>query len=178
MNVPGGVRERRMSQIAILRTRRCVWGLCHPIWKIWYSLNDNIWEILMNSIYWFKTFIYLFIFNFYFYFILLYNSVLVLPYIDMNPPRVYMRSQTWTPLPPPSPWHLSGSLPCTSPKHAVSCFGHRLAIRFLHDSIHVRMPFSQVIPPLTDLLNEVPWDPEVTTFSLIWIGKTSLQGDK
>lgn len=27
---------------------------------------------------------------------------------------------------------------------------------------------------LTDLLNEVPWDPEVTTFSLIWIGKTSL----
>ena len=32
--------------------------------------------------------------NFYFYFILLYNTVLVLPYIDMNPPRVYMRSQT------------------------------------------------------------------------------------
>ena len=34
---------------------------------------------------------YLFIFlTFYFYFILLYNIVLVLPYIDMNPPRVYM----------------------------------------------------------------------------------------
>ena len=32
--------------------------------------------------------------NFYFYFILLYNTVLVLPYIDMNPLRVYMRSQT------------------------------------------------------------------------------------
>ena len=32
-------------------------------------------------------------FNFYFYSILLYNTVLVLPYIDMNPPRVYMRSQ-------------------------------------------------------------------------------------
>ena len=44
-----------------------------------------------------------FFFNFYFYFILLKNTVLVLPYIDMNPPRVYMRSQTWTPLPPPSP---------------------------------------------------------------------------
>ena len=29
-----------------------------------------------------------------FYFILLYNTVLVLPYIDMNPPRVYMSSQT------------------------------------------------------------------------------------
>ena len=39
-----------------------------------------------------------FFFNFYFYFILLYNTVLVLPYIDMNPPRVYMSSQSWTPL--------------------------------------------------------------------------------
>ena len=35
-----------------------------------------------------------FFFNFNFYFILLYNTVLVLPYIDMNPPRVYMSSQT------------------------------------------------------------------------------------
>ena len=44
----------------------------------------------------------LYFFNFYFYFILLYNTVLVLPYIDMNPPRVYMHSQIWTPshLPP------------------------------------------------------------------------------
>ena len=88
-----------------------------------------------------------FFLNFYFYFILLYNTVLVLPYIDMNPPQVYMRSQTWTPLPPPSPQHPSGSSPCTSPKHAVSCIGHRLVIRFLHDSIHVSMPFSQIIPP-------------------------------
>ena len=88
-----------------------------------------------------------FFFNFYFYFILLYNTVLVLPYIDMNPPRVYMRSQTWTLLPPPSPYHLSGSSPCTSLKHPVSCIEHRLAIRFLHDSIHVSMPFSQIIPP-------------------------------
>ena len=31
-----------------------------------------------------------FFFNFNFYFILLYNAVLVLPYIDMNPARVYM----------------------------------------------------------------------------------------
>ena len=36
----------------------------------------------------------LFFFNFYFYFILLYNTVLVLPYIDMNPLWVYMHSQT------------------------------------------------------------------------------------
>ena len=39
----------------------------------------------------------------FFFIYFLYNTVLVLPYIDMNPPRVYMRSQTWTPLPPPSP---------------------------------------------------------------------------
>ena len=80
-------------------------------------------------------------------FTLLYNTVLVLPYIDMNPPRVYMSSQTWTPLPLPTPYHLSGSSLCTSPKHPVSCIKHRLAIRFLHDSIHVSMPFSQIIPP-------------------------------
>ena len=85
--------------------------------------------------------------NYYFYFILLYNTVLVLPYIDMNPPRVYMSSQTWTPLPPPSPYHLSRSSQCTSPKHPVSCIEHRLAIRFLHGSIHVSVPFSQIIPP-------------------------------
>ena len=58
-----------------------------------------------------------------------------------------MCSQTWTPLPPPSPQHLSGSSPCTSPKHAAPCVRHRLAIQFLHDSIHVRLPFSQIIPP-------------------------------
>ena len=84
-------------------------------------------------------------FNFYFF--LLYNTVLVLPYIDMNPPWVYMSSQTLTPLPPPTPYHLSGSSPCTSPKHPVSCIEHRLVICFLHDSIHVSMPFSQIIPP-------------------------------
>ena len=86
-------------------------------------------------------------FNFYFYFILLYNTVLVLAYIDMNPPWVYMSSQTWTPLPPPNPHHPSGSSPCTSPKHPVSCIEHRLAIHFLHASIHVSVPFSQIIPP-------------------------------
>ena len=86
-------------------------------------------------------------FNFYFYFILLYNTVLVLPYIDMNPPRIYMSSQTWTPLPPPTPYHLSGSSPCTIPKHPIFCIEHRLAIHFLHDSIHVSVSFSQMIPP-------------------------------
>ena len=50
--------------------------------------------------------------------------------------------------PPPTshPCHLSGSSPCTNPKHPVSCIEHRLAIHFLHDIIHVSMPFSQIIP--------------------------------
>ena len=52
---------------------------------------------------WCTPFPILFFFNFYFYFILLYNTALILPYIDMNPPWVYMHSQTWTPLPHPSP---------------------------------------------------------------------------
>ena len=84
---------------------------------------------------------------FFFYFILLYDTVLVLTYINMNPPWVYMCSQSWTPLPPPSPYHPSGSSQCTSPKHPVSCIEPRLVIHFLYDIIHVSMPFSQIIPP-------------------------------
>ena len=82
-----------------------------------------------------------------YHFILLCNTVLVLPYINMNPPRVYMSSQSWTPLPLLSPYHLSGLSQCTSPKHPVSRIELRLVIRFLYDIIHVSMPFSQIIPP-------------------------------
>ena len=92
-------------------------------------------------------FLFFFFLNFYFYFILLYNTVLVLAYIDMNLPRVYMSFQTWNPLPPPTPHYPSRSSPCTSPKHPASCIKHTLAICLLHDSIHVSMPFSQIIPP-------------------------------
>ena len=66
---------------------------------------------------------------------------MVLPYINMNPPP------SWTPLPPPSPYHPSGSSQCTSPKYPVSCIEPGLVIRFLNDIIHVSMPFSQIIPP-------------------------------
>ena len=56
-------------------------------------------------------------------------------------------SPSWTPLPPPSLYHPSGSSQCTSPKHPVSCIEPGLAIRFIYDIIHVSMPFTQINPP-------------------------------
>ena len=58
----------------------------------------------------------------------------------MNLPQVYMCSPSWTLLPPPSPYHPSGSSWCTSPKHTVSCIEPGWATRFLHDILHVSMP--------------------------------------
>ena len=72
---------------------------------------------------------------------------MVLPYIDMNLPRVYMCSPSWTPLPPPTPSHPSGSSQCTSHEHSVSSIEPGLAIHFIYDNIHVSMPFSQITPP-------------------------------
>ena len=56
---------------------------------------------------------------------------MVLPYIDMDPPWVYMCSPSWTPLPTPSPSHPSGSSPYTSPEHPVSCIEPGLESCFL-----------------------------------------------
>ena len=70
-----------------------------------------------------------------------------MPYIDMNQPRVYMCSPSWTRLPPPYLSHLSGSSQCTSPEHPVSCIEPGLVICFTYDNIHVSMLFSQIIPP-------------------------------
>ena len=81
-----------------------------------------------------RKFLKFFFFRFYFIYLfmfLLYNIVLVLPYINMNLLQVYTCSQSWTPLPPPSPYHLSGSSQCTSPKHPISCIEPGLTIRFL-----------------------------------------------
>ena len=49
-------------------------------------------------------------------------------------------------LPPPSPYHPSGSSQCTSPKHPVSCIEPGLVTRSICDIIHISMPFSQIIP--------------------------------
>ena len=42
-----------------------------------------------------------------------------------------------TPLPPPSPYHPSGSSQCTSPKHPVSCIKPGLAIRSFQDFLFI-----------------------------------------
>ena len=105
------------------------------------------WPILLY--YFFKFIIYLFfkilIFTL-FYFTILYWFCHILTWICHGCTRV---PNPGPPLPPPTPYHLSGSSPCTSPKHPVSCIEHRLVIHFLHDSIHVSVPFSQIIPPST-----------------------------
>ena len=72
----------------------------------------------------------------------IYNIVVVLPYIDMNLPQVYMCFPSWTPVPSPFPSHFSGSSQCTSPEHPVSCIEPELVIRFTYDSIHVYFPKS------------------------------------
>ena len=56
-------------------------------------------------------------------------------------------SLSWTPLPPPSSYHPSGSSQYTSPEHLVSCIKPGLAIHFTYDIRYVSMPFSQIIPP-------------------------------
>ena len=61
---------------------------------------------------------------------------MVLPDINMHPPLVYTCSPSWTPHPPPSLYHPSGSSQCTSPKHPVSCIEPGLVIHFLYDIIH------------------------------------------
>ena len=64
---------------------------------------------------------------------------MVLPFIDMNQPWVYMCPLSRIPLPPPSPSHLSGSSQCTSPELPVLCIKPALVIYFTYDNIHVSM---------------------------------------
>ena len=79
---------------------------------------------------------------------LLYNTVLVLPYIDMNPPRVYMSSQSWTPLPPPTPYHLSGSsrAPAPSILYPVSNIDWRFVSYMIVYMFQCHSPKSSPLP--------------------------------
>ena len=78
---------------------------------------------------------------------LLYNIVVVLPYIDMNQPRVHTCSPSWAPLPPPSHHIPQGHPSAPAPENPVSCIEPRLAIHFTYDNIHVSMLVNQIIPP-------------------------------
>ena len=71
----------------------------------------------------FNISLFLSFFNFYFYYILLYNTVLVLPYIDMNQPWVYMSSQPWTPAPTSHPISSLWIIPMHQPQ--ASCILHQ-----------------------------------------------------
>ena len=97
-------------------------------WKQHERNQPSYWTIKISFSFFFKIFYFFFNFK-------IFNS--------------YMRSQTWTPLPPPSPQHLSGSSPCTSPKHAAPYVRHGLAIQFLHDSINVIIPILPNHPTLS-----------------------------
>ena len=76
-----------------------------------------------------------------------------------------------TPPPPLSPYHLSGSSQCTSPKHPVSYIEPRLAIHFLRDSIHVSKPFSQIIPP-----SPSPTESKILFFTSVSLVLSRIQG--
>ena len=96
-----------------------------------------------------------------FYFIFkLYIIVLVLPKIKMNPPQVYMCSPSWTLLPPPSPYHPSGSFQCTSPKHPVSCIEPGLALLFawrIRFSVLIIHWDDLMMDGVSELLISLPW---------------------
>ena len=79
---------------------------------------------------------------------------MILPYIDMNQPWVYMCSPSRTPLPLPSPSHPSGSSQCTSPDHPISCIKPGLVIHFTYDILHVSVSFSQIFPPCSSAFSK------------------------
>ena len=97
-------------------------------------------------------FIFLFIFfqigffYYYYLFTLLYNIVLVLPYIDLNLPWVYMCSSSWTPSHlPPHPIPLGHP---SAPAPSVLYHASNLDWWFVsHMIIYVSMPFFQITPP-------------------------------
>ena len=126
-------------------------------WTGWISLQSKgLSRVFLNTRVREHQFFLFYFYFFKFYFIFkLYIIVLVLPNIKVNPPQVYMCSPSWALLPPPSPFHPSGSSQCTSPKHPVSCIEPGLATHFIHDILHVSMPFSQFFPPSPSLTESI-----------------------
>ena len=88
-----------------------------------------------------------FFFKFYFIF-KLYNIVLVLPNIEMNPPQVYPCSPSWTLLPPPFPLPSLWVIPVHQPQ--ASSIVHRT---WTGDSFHTwyYTCFNAILPNLPTL---------------------------
>ena len=98
---------------------------------------------------------YLLFFIFFCLFILLYNIVLVLPYINMNPPWVYTCSPSWNPLPPPSP-----SIPLGHPSApARSTLYHGLNLDWRFTS-HMIIYMFQCPSPISSCLGPLPQSPK------------------
>ena len=100
----------------------------------------------------------------------------MLPYIVLNLPWVYMCSPSWTPLPPPSPSHPSGSSQCTSPEHPVSCIRPGLAICFIHDNLHVSVPLEKTLESPLDCKETQPVHPKRNQ-SWLFIGRTDAEAE-
>ena len=116
-------------------------------WIGWIPMFDHTFQQKFDVSFIHKYF-FLFFLNLFFYLFILFFTLkyCICFAIHQHLPWVYMCSSSWTPLPPPSPYHPSGSSQCTSPKPPASCIESGLAIHFLYDIIHVSMPFSQIIP--------------------------------
>ena len=76
--------------------------------------------------------------------------VLLLPYIHMNLPQVYMCSPSCTPLLPPSRYHPSGSSQCTSPSilYPASNLDWRFVSYMILYMFYCHSPKS--LPPITE----------------------------
>ena len=92
---------RKHSRTIHIKLFKSGWGC-----KLWETFFGPVFTLLFYFIFiktcinFVRNFFYILIF-FKFYFIFkLYSIVLVLPYIEMNPPQVYMCSPSWTLLPP------------------------------------------------------------------------------
>ena len=117
-------------ELKSIRTTRIYLYKCHPYIKLKVCFHVYLLACVQ-----FCSF---FFFNFF----LLYSIVLVLPQINMNLPRVYACSPSWTPLPPPSPYHPSESSQCTSPKHPVSNLDWQIVSYMILYMFQCHLPWS------------------------------------
>ena len=116
----------------------CVFWRCY-----WITLTFFFLICIFLACYY--LYLYLVVFFLFYFIFKLYNIVLVFSkYRNESATGIHV-----FPIlnPPPSPYHPFGSSQCTSPKHPVLCIEPGLVTHFVHDIIHVSMPFSQIIPP-------------------------------